>query len=904
VPSVEEVSYRTLRGASGGRGFVEAGFLRGITMKQAKIFFVVLGMAFIVLYFGCSCSKGGNGIHQDQGGNGIDPEQGGKLTAEDGASVEFPQDFGKGTVTGSFVKETDATGEELDERKAVTGEYRLTITGAAGINSHLIVSIPVRVDLMPEGWKPFHLQPEYFDETGGEWVPTGDMVMFDESTSMGIFDISVNPGVTLDEEAINNASGAITASLTSQTGALDSDQFDRKYRIRVYYFSNALTVTAPGSNFSITYYPSSLGKKYSVKKDEEWNSQTGNAEDPMIPDFIEDLDAALNEAFNKLLEVQKTNEKLFAPPKVPIEVLVTDLGEDAGESPIGGPMKISNHRIEGWEDMKTVAAHELVHVFQGQYYTGGTTGNVINTILSGNRWFLEASANYYAAKVMGLDDSQKRKFYTKDGNTEYLCISLTSPSDNSMYTAAHFLDWISDTYGEEVIGDAMSGSGTALTSLSNALKSNGEAEGVSGAFEKYGEYLIQNPEGYAKMNQLIREVMTNYFRSKEYLSGFVFKGAQMFIKLERKMPVMSMIYAEIYADNESPALLVMDTSKTSGSLLKSMTYDFVGQSSSDYANKKPLEEILAPPYKIKNFGKNGSCKTFSQFIMNYSPASTASVSNSYYILIPPVVKSVQDGAVLWSTKEVGNIPRDYISGYNVNKKEASGFIRLNNKPIGLPSSGEEQSYIDNTIKSVDEIVVDIVDKFGNIWPETGAGEQGLMEKLKGMKFAYLSIQFKAIMKMTYQNGDTETYPKTLWIPTPCFPVTWSDLSFSGAGEATGNGSYGDYSGTLSGSVSKDGKTITNISFVFNKKNIYTHSISTSNIQATVADVPYHQESNEGVEYLCTNVHEHITDLTYTSEDKQESGTSTETTDKSQLQADAESLFQFNFLRDKSLCPIQ
>ncbi len=94
-------------------------------------------------------------------------------------------------------------------------------------------------------------------------------------------------------------------------------------------------------------------------------------------------------------------------------------------------MKISNSRIEGLEDLKGVAAHELVHVLQGQYYFGGTAGNVIG-LFSGNRWFIEAAANYYAALAVGMDSAAFMRFIAKDGYATYLSQPITIEDDNSM----------------------------------------------------------------------------------------------------------------------------------------------------------------------------------------------------------------------------------------------------------------------------------------------------------------------------------------------------------------------------------------------------------------------------------------------------------------------------------------
>jgi len=107
-----------------------------------------------------------------------------------------------------------------------------------------------------------------------------------------------------------------------------------------------------------------------------------------------------------------------------------------------------------------------------------------------------------------------------------------------------------------------------------------------------------------------------------------------------------------------------------------------------------------------------------QLIINSATDTDAAVNVAYYLLVPPDVKKVQNGAVLFSFdgigKSKGQIPPEFIAGFNVFKDG----VKLNGiKPVKLPSSGNEQSFINKEIKSGDTIVVQVVDIYGNAWPE-------------------------------------------------------------------------------------------------------------------------------------------------------------------------------------------
>ncbi len=94
----------------------------------------------------------------------------------------------------------------------------------------------------------------------------------------------------------------------------------------------------------------------------------------------------------------------------------------------------------------------------------------------------------------------------------------------------------------------------------------------------------------------------------------------------------------------------------------------------------------------------------------------------YYLLVPPTVIQVQDGAILWSTSGQTGLPREFLTGdggdvYDI--YDAAG-TKLNGTPIGLTDGLNEQNFLDNRIKAGDTITVVVKDKYGNAWPELPA----------------------------------------------------------------------------------------------------------------------------------------------------------------------------------------
>lgn len=732
------------------------------------------------------------------------------------------------------VKSSSGESDVENDMKTISDEYQLTINRNDLLkNKEVKLSIPVDATLLPKNFSQANIQAEYFDEKTNTWIPDTKFSYYDEASGKVYFISSLANRIQPEGEKVSE--DLETASFKTKAEG-DTSQIKLTYRIRIYMFSVQVSVTKEGSNFRIFYYPSAyIGNKSRVKNDGEWKSGSGNANDPDVPNYIEDLDKVLNDAYKKLLELQNSEGNVFKPLSTPIDVYVCDTGGDAGDSPLGGPMRISNTKIESYQDLKETVAHEMVHVFQGQYYKlwGMFSGRQ-------NRWFIEAVANYYAALATGLTDDQKKDFYGEFYN-DYLSVGLQSSNDNSMYATAHFLDWLSTKYSTNIVGDALlKSSGNDLIGLSEAIKSSGESGGISTAYEEFAKYIMTNPEGYLGFNKGVKNAMSSNAVGYQYLTGNIFSDKKTYITLNKSMDIMSMVYAGLSSNSNDDSLLVIDSSASSGSLMKSYTYDFVGETNSSYKNKIPIDSYDTVPSRksitIKNFGRNSKNKAFEQLIYNYSPASKSKADVKYYILRAPKITYQGNNTLKWTTDELGNIPKENIL-YDVYRGRdiILSNIRIHNKKksemtltaVDLGSSStidpslydmnENMEITENLFSSSDKITIYVRDQFGNYWPERAKDQVSLVAYYESEgKFQPVSYSISTTLGVPVKlkvevTGDTNT------------DVKW-ELVKQDASDFSPEG-YPEYLRTI-GTLSSSGNTAT---------------------YYPVSDVPYHvNDINVGI----------------------------------------------------------
>jgi hypothetical protein len=476
-----------------------------------------------------------------------------------------------------------------------------------------------------------------------------------------------------------------------------------------------VTLVASPSDFEIEYYPIS-GLSYSPQSDSQWQSGSTLATDPQVPDFVEDLSHALSQGYQGLLGIQQTTGPLFQPLDGVQKVVMTNIGAVEGQTSLfWGMVKISNSRINSWPEMQQVAAHELTHLLCDQYYNSRSA--------AANRWFFEATAEYFAARARGLSAAVRGQHYASLSvvSDVYLSIPLVSSNVSSYYPAGHFLDWCSERYGRSVVPTAIVyGSYHPLdrndvTHLSDALVLHGEPGGVSAAFGAYVRDLISRPGDYGGANASLKSNITTYAATQRHLSASQFDEYVTYIRLSRSLPPLASTGVFLQGRNSDRALLVIDSNASSGSALQGTTYDFAAGGNEAYERTPAADAGLAFPYPspgtvtVVDFGRLETKKQVEQLIANTSANQAAQVDVIYYILRPPPVTSVDKGIVTWSCAKVGNMPRELIQGYHVYKDGT----RLTGEPVPLPPDGWDQRFESDQIEAGDTLLVQVVDPAGN-----------------------------------------------------------------------------------------------------------------------------------------------------------------------------------------------
>jgi hypothetical protein len=362
--------------------------------------------------------------------------------------------------------------------------------------------------------------------------------------------------------------------------------------------------------------------------------------------------------------------------------------------------------------MLWTAAHEMVHVLQGEYYAvkGLFTGRQ-------NRWFIEATAQYFGALILGLSELEKAEFYPGSYSGNYLSVPITANNEGSFYLLGHLLDWLSRSYSTTLVQDTLrASSGNDQESLSLALVNAGCSGGLLQAFDQYLQYVLTSPEKEANLNGRIKSTMANYSMGYGLLSpGGLLGQNRTFATYTQALRQLSAGYINLSAQTNltRSSLLVIEASLLPSSL-ETITYDFEGTSSRQYQGMEPVDkdhDYGAGTLGIADFRYNGTASEMEQLLYNTIDA-VIPLEMNYYILIAPEILEIQDGAVLWDTSTVGNIPDEYIHGYNVYK----GTVKLN--PSIIPFAGSQQSFIHDSINADSaDLRVQIMDKHGNMWPE-------------------------------------------------------------------------------------------------------------------------------------------------------------------------------------------
>lgn len=598
-------------------------------------------------------------------------------------------------------------------QQPVSGEYDVTFEAHQTKN----VTFPIDKSLLKDDVSAADFILERYDNDSQSWVSEG-------------FLLGYNP-----------QKGEVAYQLTAPADPDFQTQAGKsyRYRIRVYIFSNQLTVQKEGSPFRISYYPSSYGYKDSVKKDANW-SGSGLDEESRIPNFVEDLDKALNEVYPKLLAFETSSgDKLFKKLPEPIEISILDTGGSAGNSPLGGPAKISNSKITSYQDMREVAAHELVHVLQGTLYPASSwVGGFLDLAGFLDRWMIEASAQYFAAKALGLTPQQKGDFFTDKGKyvDVYLSVPIDTNHDDSFYALGDFLDWLSGQGNAQIVADTLtSGMARDVLGLSQTIRETTSFSGVGPALTAYAQYLLTHPDAKGDFGQTIKGAML--IQGKKHLKesswGFNFTPTKTYQEFQREFPPLSNSFLQSFTNRLAvDTLLVLEPLKANGRL-ETLTYAGYGRTASAYSALKPLDKVYTlfegKPLAVPHFGKGFESQAFEMMITNPDLTTTHTGHFAGYVLQPPKVTEVVDGKVTWSNAFLGNIPPEKIKGFSV--YVSSGNVQIK-KEIPLENTAT-QSFEHASIKKDGPLTLTVTDQHGNEWPEVTKTDLNI--SLKNMVFS-------------------------------------------------------------------------------------------------------------------------------------------------------------------------
>ncbi|UCF38956.1 MAG: IPT/TIG domain-containing protein, partial [Acidobacteriota bacterium] len=646
------------------------------------------------------------------------PDQDGLITAPDGAQVYFPPYFSPERIEATLTKLAEPQDGVVDERVEVSGEYQLEISGTAPSGGDYWVTVPLDRSRFPTNKEPAEiidgLVAEVFDPQTGTWHPAGDFSWFDETSGQFTFNVAWldsaagSPAVEIDPE---EESGKFRLSNTYQS----------RWKVKARMFSSRYAAGRQGSNFKLYFYMPDAGHADATMSDTEWNSTTGNAGHPDIPDFIEDLDAALNSAYSELLTLRHNQGgALFDAQSTPMSVCVQDLGGASGTTKIGGDLFcdlfISNRKDEigSWNRMLGVAAHEIVHVLQGKYFSRYTKA----------QWLVESSANYYAARGAKFSQAERLTLYggfTFLDASGYLSLPITSGAQESAYALAHFLDWLSARYSRDIVADTfVQGKTSHLLDLGAAIQQAGGL-GLTSSFGDYVTEIVTEPQGSLKANSDIRRRMetasVNFLSSPKPRLEYSSQLKQTYIAFKKSLKPLSTALIRILGRDNRPGLLVVDASGSQDFELEWLAYPFQQAEVPDFnqtalSSGMSFSAFRSQRLAVDDFGWTTSKNGIEVFLANSGTTSNVFAHLAFYLLLAPEILDRSSDSVAWSTSLAGNIPDSYIRGYNVYRNGS----RVNGSgPIPHAPETSLIQAIPN-LASQDDIVVTVVDRFGNEWP--------------------------------------------------------------------------------------------------------------------------------------------------------------------------------------------
>ena len=631
----------------------------------------VAGLLLALLLAGC----GGGADSADEARRllkrpSVDLAVGGTASTSSGAEIEVLPGTGQGQVffTGSL---TGAPGAVEPDGVVVSASHEIRAHGfvpGRGVVP-FVVTLPVDARLLPASVDPNAFVAQSFDPVRGIWTDVSGFVAYD----------------------------AATGRVRFQTGHLSTWRvkyvgLDESMSVKRYIFYT--------DNFAIHYaLPNELGQVSShfPVEDVVWrNKGSGTATDPAVPDYVEDLGRALEQALTYYLGLSGSSGKLFTSPAVleHVNVYVMYVPGASGDTSLPLGLIRMKAQLTDWNELRLAAAHELMHLLQDQYYT--KVGAWMNL------WFVEASANLMSARAAGLNRAEQVDYYD-NGMTSYLQVSLDASEDGSYYAAADFLDWLEARISKPVAADVMQRDAiwdlTALTSLATS------GTGTLGAY--FTEYLLGATVG------------THDFKSNRLWTTTFVTSASQGWRHEFEQFHLSGHAVEVQSTVAADALLVA-TSGRNYLAPKLQTFSYLGGSPhTDLSSPLEKQTAAGKPVVVKHFGKAGTpgvtSSRFQQVIVNPA-ASDETVWGTYffdyYLLVPPELLPLRNGQVAWTYSAQGiptSVNDPTITGFNV---YVDG-VKLNAALV----PAHLRAFDDARIWTTSAVQVTVVDKHGNEWPE-------------------------------------------------------------------------------------------------------------------------------------------------------------------------------------------
>ena len=626
-------------------------------------------------------------------GNLVDLAAGGRVATAAGAVVEVLPGSGEGMV--AITATASGTAGFADDRGLVVSrEYDVVATGAAAAQlSGPLLTLPVEPGVTEEPVDPTGFYAETFDDGSGQWVTVDGLPRYD----------------------------AGAASVTFQASHLS------RYRLRLIASGGPNVFlyawTNPSGHFHITFYcrtkaPCQLPadadpavRPIYPRADGDWAAVGGgHASDAEVPDYIEDLAQALEDGLTALLAIKTASgAALFATPSYPLYVGVTQTPDASGDSPLGGPLRI-NARLTDWDEMRTTAPHELVHVLADQYYT--TLGAVLN------RWYFEAIANLWAARAAGLSRAEAVAYYRREMAT-YLRVPLTQSDEGSYYAAADFLDWLETQLGAPLAADVVAADYSRDIAGLAALVAAHPGSTLDALFFEYarlvtvGSYDLQPGYLFQIAPGQLFQVLTPDQRGWRFqFDQFNHSVRALRLRTSIAQPGLLVAVAERELDDAQRRLT---------------TFSYARQTVGPVADiDATLEAGLAAgqPVVVKNFGApmtSGVDATILDQIVvtgdRYRPVDEGAHVFDFYFLEAPLATTPSLGQVHWAFDDsgipaLGLFQTPYVAGFNVYSRGE----KVNSERID-PAARQYQSpqLVDGCGTRVT-----VEDRYGNEWPDPAA----------------------------------------------------------------------------------------------------------------------------------------------------------------------------------------